>query len=545
MIILYDTSTLDVMSVILGSDATTYSNWNANKPAGSAVVILSDDINVSLEPLNYYMDQHPSPTVTVLKYWIDITASSNPIYLNESPTITIQLKGTDKISDLYQIVTITLTASTGLLANDVLTTDTNGLATTTFNPVKVKYASISGVANKFLSSTLLMIVKNPTTEGEQNWIQTDDLKNEAVTGQKVAYNSITSDKLASSSKPTIVPFSWSLINKARMTDKYDIGFGAGAFTTGAQYIISGEDSIFVIGVNIGTGFNEVKKVSKKDGTVSGTYAFGYLFAGFYGMQYDGKYLYVGTQQVVTIRLHKIKASDMSSVDTYTIVGSPSSLMWDGQYLYSHAGGGMLRITTTGSYKSLGGGGLPNSSPFHVAMTKDVIYNADNDSNVGAYVKKTNNSYYGGNLISDMRAGLAAATGPMATDGVKLWIGCTSNNPADEGIIEVPVWNPDFEPTPTATASLDYKNKQLGGALYGKLIYDGSNLWAITAPAGGWRFGNVMLRKIRRDINDPTKLNVVQTIETGWDPPNNSDPQFSDFCADGQYLWFANASELGV
>lgn len=198
MIVVFVTATAEVFSAFPGADANFLALVTSTLSVGQDVFTLADDPNVLAAPNLYNVDNPVTPTATVLKNVIKLTPSSTPINLTDVVTITVQLYQPDGFTPLLLAsVVVTLTAAPGLLSASSVTTDGGGTGTVSLSTVKGSGdIGISGASAGYLPGSTTVTVLVPTTAAQQNWLDRNDIRNDAVTEEKIAASVLNVNKVA-------------------------------------------------------------------------------------------------------------------------------------------------------------------------------------------------------------------------------------------------------------------------------------------------------------------------------------------------------------
>ena len=578
MIVVYDVISLDIASVYpdnadLLIQADVLQLRTNNLTATQDVFVVVDDAAVIANPPRYLVNTATSGFD--FKKSIQITPSINPIELNQSPTMSFQLLDQNLNPEMQSGVAVTIISTDGLVVPSTFTTSASGTNPSTVVLKTDKHYGlvyIKASASGYYDGQCIMTLNSPATASEQNWLEGDDIRPSVITGSKIADDtittnnlntSVTSDILAQVAQTTVqevrnssLPSDWKSIKKAKIINTGDTGWDV--FPAASQ-MVAGEEYVYLLGYNSASGFNELKQINKKTGAIGLTYSFGDGLTGYNGMAFDGTHVYVNAISGASVpNIYKIDAFAMTLSATLPTIAGTVSLSWDGEYLWALGQDGNMwvmgrdsremRPVTSGSPLAT----VVPDRPQAVVSTKDCIYMVANGYNIGVFVKRSKNCYvFPINTFSSLINGYT--NHGIATDGANLWfVVYPSSNPRI-GIVQIPVWNPDFDVTPTMTASLMDANKRLG-ASYDFLMHDGKNLWVNCTevnPSAPYRIGYYcMLRKIGVEsiagqTYDPTVLSVLQTIETGYKATGYPviDPRIETIYADGPYVWIMN--QLGA
>ena len=330
MIINYKKTSFDINSVIPGNNATTYASWLAGPDVtggDDGVYMLADNASVLASYNLYYIGESGgTPTGVHLKNIISLTIAPTGIYQDETATMSIQLQDGNG-SNLNEVDTIALQASDGLILPATVTTNGSGVGSTIYYPAKkVGNMGVYGTAQLFNNAFATIAVLAPTTNSEQNWIETNDIKPNAVTANKLDFG------VPVSLGPTNLSSWHNNCNDERA--RFNIGL-----TDTINSIVFDEDGfMYVNGMN--GAVPTVVKVDKKTGAVavSGTYTYtdNMLIYGYDFLAHDGIALWIPSG----INMLRIDPSTMTLTDTIA-VGSP------GEYLQ-----GTIISSTIDAYRVL-------------------------------------------------------------------------------------------------------------------------------------------------------------------------------------------------
>ena len=276
------------------------------------------------------------PVGTALNRVISMTSSADPIELNETPTITIQLRASDGTTPLSEVATVTLSANKGILSAPTVTTNGSGVGTFTYKPAKeAGAATITATSPTFVDASLRIMLNVPATSTEQNWLETSDIKAGAITTEKLAEDAVI-NSTANAFRQTN-PSNWWFAEKGYVQDYWYVGLADSVNT-----VIGDDDRyIYVHGYAVtGNVDPSVVKVDKYNGATGGIYTYvnANLQAGGDSMAYDGRYLYTTS---LTDML-KINLQDMTLEDTIPSGGASQFYMsrWDTRgVIYSYLFGG--------------------------------------------------------------------------------------------------------------------------------------------------------------------------------------------------------------
>jgi hypothetical protein len=321
MIVVFLTATAEVRRAFPGSDSTFLTLVTSTLTAGEDVFTLADDTGVLTSPNLYNVDNPITPTATVLKNIIRLTPSATPINLSDRPQITIQLYQSDDTTPLAQAgVVVTLTAAPGLLSASSVTTDAGGTGLVTLKPTKgFGIIGLAGASGGYRSGTTSVVVLAPTTMAEQNWLEGDDVKDDAVAVTKLDQGGAAKDLVVSP---------WWFLNDAFLRTTF-----TGGLTDSINSVVSdGADHIYINGFD--TGVATIKKINRHTGAVDGTltYSPDDLASGYDRMVYDGENLWVPAGNTIL----KVNPVAMTLTTTYTPGAAPRlmhSLMWDGEFVW--------------------------------------------------------------------------------------------------------------------------------------------------------------------------------------------------------------------
>ena len=505
---------------------------------------IADDTSVLAYPADY-LAVESSGVITGMDRTksIGITFSATSIFPDETSTITLQLRDKNLNPDLTAAISMQVYASNGLVYPGATVSNASGVNTVplVFRPSKQSgfpsfnvivgggYSPLASEADDYHIE-----VKTPVVIADQNWAETNDIKPSAISGDKLTDGAVTPEKLSDIARMSNSSFTgWRTVNRARIINTYDLALGP-AIQTGQQMAVAGEESLFVWGLDTSTGNNKVKDVNKKTGYINATYDIGGAYT-LYGMVYDGPNLYIVYDNAGT-KMDVVSVSTMTNVTTYSLALTPTSITYDGEYMYVAAtGSNLYKVSLTGAVLLVGAGNFSSIVP--IMNTKDIIWTIGATFKPAAYTKGVQAT----NAIdpANFYAGVTEVEA-MATDGSRLWFGVKTST-GDQAVLEVPMFDPNTGIIPAATAILNDKTKV--GYDGGRLIHDGINLWMICPPPSCAPFTfteETLLKKIKRDVSDVSILEVIQTIRLGNDLATD-DPIMADVMADGQFIWIVNSN----
>ncbi len=340
MVFLYNTTSLEILSVRADEgDGVKQTNlialFNDVKQAGEDVFALVDNATVLNFASDFLVDQHPSPTATVQKKSILVTPVTNPIDLNKTSVLNIQLRKFDLSNDLVS-TTVTLATSRGIIIPASITTDANGFSNVAvYRPGKFVGSTgiiASSAAHRQLQQEgrVFVTTNAPTTPNKQQWLQSEDIKDHAVTDDKTAANTTTK-------APTGVN-QFSFVKKARLVQSFDIGMEQNVNSV----VVDDVGFIYVNGFD-GPGATNpiVRKINKIDGSTIADFVIPggqeNLAARFDGMTYDGAFIWIAGAN----RLIKINALTMALATNFTVAadGNLQFVRWDGEFINFQLRGG--------------------------------------------------------------------------------------------------------------------------------------------------------------------------------------------------------------
>ena len=479
MIIGFDTSTLSIRTILAGSDPTAFSEIDSIKPAGTSVQIIADDADVINNRTNMQLFiavvAGPTLTAVIRRYVVTLTASANPINMNQQPTISVQLK--DQLGvNVSQVETVTLSVDLGTLANATIITNGSGFASTTYKPHKGSSGVIIAAVATFLPGQLVIAINIPTTPAAQNWLESNDVKISAITTDKIASGAVTGDKLGAGINVPPLP---------RLGLPASLALDANALYVDAT-------NVFVNGF-VGPGAtNPVVRKITMFGSITGSRAYvpNNLTSGLDGMDGDATDIWVAAGN----HLLQINKGTMAVTNDYTVdpSGTIQSVTLDAA---SSAVWCFLRGGTTNPDKLL----RINNGTGNVDAVIDL------DTGVGAVIDRKRGIIYGGDIYFNVDTtslvaswtvvnrvtnattpfggffGVPSALNAIAANGEGIWIGGV------DGLSLVP----DVKyPTPSLggiTADV-----ATVGIIY-DLLFDGVRVWAITSELGA---GDITPRYIR-------------------------------------------------
>ena len=171
MIVIYNTSSLVITQIAGGTDSSVYSYMAARVGAGEDIFSVTDDIAVMNSPAAYVV---VPPTGTERTKSISVIPSVNPIELNATPTLTIQLLDKNLNPDAVSGITVILRATNGIVTPPSFVTNAGGnnTETITYHPNKT-FGTIDIVAEEsptglYYPGFLTMTINGPDTAAEQS-----------------------------------------------------------------------------------------------------------------------------------------------------------------------------------------------------------------------------------------------------------------------------------------------------------------------------------------------------------------------------------------
>ena len=283
-----------------------------------------------LETLSY-----SAPTAVVKKKFIQVVLNPNTINLDQTTKIEIQLKNGDGSNHLAAVA-VTLRTSQGFITPSSITTNSSGFSDEAiFKPTRISGtirigATAVGFFQEFGSEEPLLTLNTPTTTGEQQWLESGDIKDHAITDDKTAANTTTKT-------PSGVN-QFSFIKKARLVQSFDIGMDRNVNTV----VVDDVGFVYVNGFD-GPGATNpiVRKIDKIDGSTVADFAIPVseenLANRFDGMTYDGAFIWVAGAN----HLIKIDALTMLLGTDFLIAadGNLQFVRWDGNFINFQLRGG--------------------------------------------------------------------------------------------------------------------------------------------------------------------------------------------------------------
>jgi hypothetical protein len=526
MIIQYNTISLEIQNAIAGSDAATISYLNSISIPDDSVQTIADDSDILDNPtqLLSFIAVVSGPTLLSVarKNFVTLSTSTPTIVPADIATIDLQLKQSDGVTDLNEIHTIAISTSNGFLSDNVVTTNASGFISFTYRAGRFNTTTIYGSAQGFFTGTIGLVIENPTTASDQNWIETGDIKAKAVTAEKIAASIVDANLISQT-----YPSAWWTIKKAVLEDVKDV-----ALTDSVNNIVSdGIDHIYMNGLD--TAVPKIKKVNRRTFTVDGslTYTNNNLANRTDGMAFDGKFLWVASSGDL-LRVDPVTMTLDATITIDSSGGDIHALAWDGEFIYAFVRGGttyankLLEITRNGTVRSettiLSANDVKQiavrQSTQGLAASGDQrqvlvpIAHPAGSSNLAPVIVS------GLSLISVNFSALfgitATANGTAASDGINYWVGVTPSGGSKESLLRI---NTDTLVSPTLLSSMEQGEI---GIVY-DLFYDGAYMWAITSEAGDppASTDRRFVRKLQQVGTDPIKL--IQTIDMGPDVDPNA------------------------
>jgi len=454
MIVQYEISTLRIFGVILGSDADTVANWTATSPAGMEVFTTTDDPNVTDNKSGYYVTESSPGVPTGLAQCnvIGLSSASYVLIPSDVPTINLQLYQPDGTTPLTSVETITLDNSGGILSSPSVTTNGSGVASFTLRPL-VDSATIIASATGFVSGEVNFTISVPSTVAEQNWIESNDIKDEAVDGSKIASGTITPDKISSVLAG---------------------GIGGISFSSNCTKVNSIVVDANYIYANALDGSTPTVFQFYRDGFVttgaSTTYTNNNLANGFDGLMDDGTDLWLASGA----DLVQITKSTMAIANTFT-VGAGDNLEFllnDGANIWSYT--------------------LVGADAGHVMKIRKadgVVLGFANMATAGLHIKQA--SIYGTYVIVNLRttnawAGIERTTFVITPEGPganifatlainnRVWMTLGAEGTSMSGVFWDAVLTSSLTPLASAYSPLT------GIGKVWDLVYDDNNIWGIAS-----------------------------------------------------------------
>ena len=491
MIVEFNVSTLEIVVAVAGSDPDTFNAYDLVKPVGHSVQIIADDVDVltnASSSLFKFLAVVAGPILTsvIRKNIIELTSSANPIDPSGIPTVTVQLKQPDGVTNLNQVQAVTMSVNFGTLQDATLTTDGFGTASTIYKAYKGTQAIITGTAPGFLSGSLSVDINVPTTLGAQNWLETFDIRNDAVGASKVDSGARV--------KKLSVPMHW-FIEKPYIRAQWTSGLDDSVNSV----IVDDNGHVFINGNLAGNA--TVKQLSVVDGTVLNTYDYSALGSNLsrYSdtMAYDGENLWVPANT----KLAKLLASNLSLLANPTIsaIGKTQSAVWDGYYIYVYntnkVGGNdaIYAVDQTGGVIYIG----------HPGIGTDVTTDVSADRSANWWMSPNNQGTF---IAHGALGGLFGwqGTNPtpdaLALDAKSIWVGGTA------GLERVDLSNAGAYRGPLNSNNTDVSTI---GQIW-DLCYTGDPdaVWAITTLDGA----STEARFLRRFVQSGSTIVIDQQID---------------------------------
>lgn len=476
------------------------------------------------------------PTAVQRKKSILVTPLTDPMELNETSQLSIQLRQANLANDNV-VKTVTLRASDGVIVPSQVQTNGSGFSDEAIYKPAKDAGAVSIVAStdehtQLISEGGVFITANtPTNSSEQEWLETEDIK----------ADSITFDKQSSKGQvriPGLHPFYF--VSKAFLAVDFDV-----SLQNINSIIADDAGNLYVNGFD-GPGATNpvVKKVDKQTGAVLNTYT---IPAGeenlanrFDGMAYSGAFLWVaGANHLLKLNLDMTLATDF----TIAADGNIQFVASDGEFIWFHLRGGTdadkdkiwkfnpitgLKVTAI-NYRA--GDTIDPSIPREikqVAMDDQFMYITGTGSNSDwDRMDRTTHA-----LDHRNDSDLFGAFG-IAVDNLirHIYLAGGSAGGEDQLFLD------NAGGLPRGIAA----NDTIDNFLY-DLFFDGIHIWLITSPTSGARR---YVRKIKFNPIGPT-LDVIQSFDIGI----AVDPTALAF--DGQYLYVAafaataiNITKIGV
>jgi hypothetical protein len=377
----------------------------------------------------------------------------------------------------------------------------------------------------------LLTIDNPSTAAEQNTIEADDIKAQAISEDKIVGSVINVSKVSQTNPSAL----WTAAH-ATLEDVVDT-----TLDDSVNNIVSdGIDHIYLNGLD--AAVPKVKKVNRRTFAIDGslTYTNDNLSTRMDGVAFDGKNLWVASDG----DLLKINPVAMTLTATINIdaTGIIQAITWDGELLHLFVKGGTtyvnsyVQVTRNGTVRLAVA--LSANDVKQIAMRqytqgllasaslRKVLVPINFGGNGDIAVMSVND---GGAVVSffSVISVTATANGVAVCDGVNFWIGVTPSGGSKETLLRL---NLD---TGIVTTSL------LGSLEWGDighvydLSFDGAYVWAITSEAGDPPATTTrrFVRKLQQVGTNP--IRVVQTIDLGPD----IDP--SALCIENDRLFVGN------
>ena len=439
--------------------------------------------------------------------WLEIIA----IDLKDTPTLSVQLKEPNGVTNLNEVHTVTLTSTFGVLANPTVTTNGSGFASTMYKPNKGNSAFITATAPLFVPGGISVTINTPTTATGQNWLERDDIKPSAVTVEKLP--------------PLLF---------ARQTPQPSFGFISQAFQRAvfassiaqdANSIVTDDDQFIYVNGFDGPGATNpiIEKINRRTGVSIGTLALTEedFATGRDGMVYDGASIWVcGGSHLMQV--NPVTLTMTNDYDLDAVSGTLQGIVWDGAYLYAYIKGSttygesILQIDTTGTV-------LNNSAPLGGgANVKQLVID---DAYAFFQVDSAGTNRWFRVALGSASLGASSSAGQYNVGTAvlgsrQIFVGGTA------GLAMITT-------DPEVSADIITLTPATVGDVY-DLQFDGVNLWAITGVAGG----GGPRRFVRKISFDGSAFTIEQSFDLTPNVPNA-------LTFDGQNMYVLNNDDGSI
>jgi hypothetical protein len=546
MIVGYNTNTFDITFVQLSNaneqlpipdnptEADQLAALQGAAVAPNAYFIAPDDDLVATRTEEYWVEEILGvPTNINLKNLIDVQSSIDPMDLNDQPVFTIQLTDPSGTPISVAGVVVSLEVNSGIISAASITTNGSGNGTVTYKPPKtVGTVTMMARADKYRPFSWAMAVNIPTDSSKQQWLETDDIKDDSITTQKQS-------KKAGMRAPGLHNF-W-FIDRAFQVQIFDVNAGGPNNDQNINSIVVDDLGFFYVNCFDGLAATNpvVKRLNKNTGALDWSVALTHdnLANRFDGMCFDGTYIWVACANYIR-RVNVLNSADTTEYQMATDPqgGDVQAMAFDGEFIWLHLRGGtnpnadkIWKVNpTTGAavgyidYRTADpiGSGVRDIKEF--AMDDEFLYFAAVTPGVTVSdwtrIKRSD-----GTMVFRNEGDLWGSYG-IAIDVLSHHIWTAGGQPGGAQQI-----NLDTTDTTPRTVALNW-----GIAQWYDLLFDGKNCWGISTVdtvTATRRFVRKMTHNVVAATLDQVQAFDFDNIAVGLDP--------TDIAFDGQYIYVAN------
>jgi len=476
------------------------------------------------------------PTGVIRRKSILVTPVSSSIEMSGECVLNIQLRnaalGNDPVS-----TTVTLTSNQGLIVPGSVVTNGSGFSNeAVFKPGKFArkagiFASATGYVQLGSEGSVFIEVDSPSTDEDQQFIETADIKDDSITPSKQA---------AKSNVRTPGLHNFWFIAKAFIAQILDVN-NDGNTDRNINSIVVDDLGFFYVNCFEGPVATNpvVKRFDKNTGVIDWSVALTHnnLTSGFDGMCFDGKYIWVACANYIR-RVNVLNSADTTEYLLATDLegGNVQAMAFDGEFIWLHLRGG----TNANADK------IWKVNPSTGAAVSYVDYRTSDP--IGTGVRDIKQFA----MDDEFLYFASSVSGVSASDWVRVKRSdgtLTYRNEGDQygafgaaiDILTHHLYVGGGEPSGAAQLNLDTtdstpRNVALNWSLaqWYDLLFDGKYLWGVSTLNSGSATKRV-IRKIKHNVGAGT-LDSVQAIDfdgiaVGLAP--------TALAFDGQYLYVAN------